>query len=98
MLHLPPRHHETRKHIYPHRITQFGLVQPKYVEFKFKLNQSITHHINKLRHKPLGFSISPMMSTLTTSNVQSLNFKSKTNLSTTKCPETKDKLKNDHIE
>jgi hypothetical protein len=37
--HLPPTHHETSKHDSTHRITQYGLVQPKCAEFKFKLEQ-----------------------------------------------------------
>jgi hypothetical protein len=37
--HLPPTHHETSKHVSRHRITQYGLVQPKCTKFKFKLEQ-----------------------------------------------------------
>jgi hypothetical protein len=39
MSHSSPTHHKTSKHISPHRITQYGLVQPKCAEFKFKLEQ-----------------------------------------------------------
>jgi hypothetical protein len=39
MSHSPPTHHETSKHVCPHRITQYRLVQPKCTEFKFKLEQ-----------------------------------------------------------
>jgi hypothetical protein len=38
------------------------------------------------------------MSTLTTPSAQSLNFEFKTNWSTTKWPQTKDKLKKGHLE
>jgi hypothetical protein len=37
--HSPPTNHETSKHVSPHRITKFGLVQPNYAEFKLKLEQ-----------------------------------------------------------
>jgi hypothetical protein len=39
MSHSSPTHHDTSKHVSPHWITQYGLVQPKCVEFKFKLEQ-----------------------------------------------------------
>jgi hypothetical protein len=39
MSHSPPTHHETSKHISPHWITQYRLVQPKCAKFKFKLEQ-----------------------------------------------------------
>jgi hypothetical protein len=37
MSHSPPTHHKTSKHVSPHRITQYWLVQPKCTKFKFKL-------------------------------------------------------------
>jgi hypothetical protein len=39
MLHSLPTHHETSKHVSPHRITEPGFIQPKCAEFKFKLKQ-----------------------------------------------------------
>jgi hypothetical protein len=59
--------------------------------------KSITHHTNKPRHKPLGFSISPSISTLTTLNSQSLNFGFKIKWSISEWPKTKDKLKKGHL-
>jgi hypothetical protein len=39
MSHSPPTHHETSKHVSLHRITKYGLVQPKCTKSKFKLKQ-----------------------------------------------------------
>jgi hypothetical protein len=39
MSHSPPTHHKRSKHVSPHWITQYGLVQPKCTKFKFKLDQ-----------------------------------------------------------
>jgi hypothetical protein len=56
------------------------------------------HHTYKPRHKPLGFSIFPLMSILITPCVQSLNFEFKTNWRASKWPKTKERLKNGHLE
>jgi hypothetical protein len=46
MSHSPPTRHETSKHISPYPITQYELVQSKYDEFKFKVEQvSYSSHI-----------------------------------------------------
>jgi hypothetical protein len=39
MSHSLPSLHRTSKHVFAHRTTQYGLVQPKCAEFKFKLEQ-----------------------------------------------------------
>jgi hypothetical protein len=39
MSHSPPTHHKISKHVSPHRITQYGLIQLKCAKFKFKLEQ-----------------------------------------------------------
>jgi hypothetical protein len=45
-IHSPPTHHDTSKHVSPHQITQSRLVQTKFNEFKFKLEQ-----VNYSSHK-----------------------------------------------
>jgi hypothetical protein len=69
MSHLSPAQHETCKHDSLHRIE--GRVEPrKLFEFKFTLRQvNYSSHI-KPRYWPLGFSISPLMSTLTTKSTK----------------------------
>jgi hypothetical protein len=39
MSHSPPTHHKISKHVFPHRITQYGLIQLKCAKFKFKLER-----------------------------------------------------------
>jgi hypothetical protein len=39
MSHSPPTHHETRKHVSPNRISQFGVSSIEICEFKFNLEQ-----------------------------------------------------------
>jgi hypothetical protein len=91
--------HSSILRLKPTNLLPLGLeAQTKKPSPNLNESKSITHHINKPRHKPLGFSISSLMSTLTTPNAQSLNFRLKFKWSTTKWPKTKGKLKNGHLE
>jgi hypothetical protein len=91
MLHLPLTHHETSKRDSPNE--HEGRIEPqKCPGFEFK-----PRHVNdsshiKPRHWPLGFSIFPLMSPLTT-KAQSLKFESKTPWSTARRPKSQEKLK-----
>jgi hypothetical protein len=65
MSHLSPAHNETSKRISPHDTN--NRVEPlKSPRFKFKPRQVNYSSQIKLRYWSLGFSISPLMSTLTT--------------------------------
>jgi hypothetical protein len=99
MSHLPPTHHESSNRVCPNRITQFvdSSTEMHQIQIQTK-SKSTTHHTNKPRHKPLGFSISPLMSTLTTPNAWSLNFGLKIKWSTIEWHKIKEKLKKCYLE
>jgi hypothetical protein len=65
MPHLLPTHHEISKHGSPHE-TDSMIEPPKFPEFKFKPRQVNYSSQIKPRYWALGFSISLLMSTLTT--------------------------------
>jgi hypothetical protein len=65
MPHLSPTHHETSKWVSSHE-TNSRVEPPKFPRFKFKLRQVNYSSQMEPRYWPLGFSISPLMSTLTT--------------------------------
>jgi hypothetical protein len=76
MPHLPPTHHKTSKHDSPCE-TKIKEKQNKTIlDSNLNITKSMTHH-TQTKNGPLGFSISPLMSPLTT-KAQSLKFKSKT--------------------
>jgi hypothetical protein len=65
MLHLSPTHHETSKQVSLHK-TDSSVGLPKFLGFKFKPMQVNYSTQIKPRYWSLGFSISSLMSTLTT--------------------------------
>jgi hypothetical protein len=65
MPHQSPTYHETSKCVSPHK-TYSRLKPLKFPRFKFKPRQVNYSSQIKPRYWPLGFSISPLMSTLTT--------------------------------
>jgi hypothetical protein len=75
MPHLPPAHHETSKHDSPDE-TKIKEKQNKTIpDSNSNLAKSMTHH-TQTKNGLLGFSMSPLMSPLTT-KAQSLKFESK---------------------
>jgi hypothetical protein len=65
MPHLPPAHHERSKRDSPNE-TKIKEKQNETVsDSNSNLAKSMTHH-NQTKELPLGFSISPLMSPLTT--------------------------------
>jgi hypothetical protein len=63
MPHMSPTHHETRKHVSPHK-TDSRVRLSNFPDSNSNQGKSITHH--KPNQGPLGFSIFPLMRTLTT--------------------------------
>jgi hypothetical protein len=77
MPHLPLAHHETSKHDSPNE-TKIKEKQTNRPEFEFKPRQvNDSSQSNQANTILSGFSISPLMSPLTT-KAQSLKFESKT--------------------
>jgi hypothetical protein len=62
---MSPTNHETSKHVSPHEIDS-RVAPQKISEFKFKPRQDNYSSQIKPQYWPLGFSIAPLMSTLTT--------------------------------
>jgi hypothetical protein len=92
MPHLPLAHHETSKHDSPNE-TKIKEKQTNRPEFEFKPRQvNDSSQSNQANTILSGFSISPLMSPLTT-KAQSLKFESKTPWSTAKDQKNMEKLK-----
>jgi hypothetical protein len=98
MPHLPPAHHETRKRDSPNE-TKIKEKQNKTKLSWIRIQTSPSQWLItiKARNWPLGFSISPLMSPLTT-KARSLKFKSKTPWSTARRHKKARKAQEGHLE
>jgi hypothetical protein len=96
MPHLPPVHHETSKCDSPNETKIKEKQNETIPDSNSNLTKSMTHH-NHPRNWPLGFSISPLMSPLTT-KAQSLKFECKIPWSTARRPKKLRKAQEGHLE
>jgi hypothetical protein len=96
MPYLPPAHHETSKRDSPNEIRS-NKNKTKLSRIWIQTSPSQWLITIKPRNWLLGFSISPLMSPLTT-KVQSLKFESKTPWSTFKRPKKPRKAQEGHLE
>jgi hypothetical protein len=96
MPHLPPAHHETSKRDSPNK-TKGKEKQNEQSRIQIQTSPSQWLITIKPRNWPLGFSISPLMSPLTT-KAQSLTFESKTPWSIARRPIKPRKAQKGHLE
>jgi hypothetical protein len=96
MPHISPAHHETSKHDSPNETKEKGKTN-KLSQIRIQASPSQWLITIKSTDWPLGFSISPLMSPLTT-KIQSLKFESKTPWSTPRRPKKPRKAQEGHLE
>jgi hypothetical protein len=94
--HLPPAHHETSKYDSPNE-TKVKKNKTKLSRIRIQTSPSQWLITIKPRNITVGFSISPLMSPLTT-KAQSLKFESKTPWSTARRPKKPRKAQEGHLE